>query len=113
MWLGHVHRHVEVVAAGLERSVEDGWVHARVAGVHDDVGTHALCQLHDLGSIRGIKAGAAYTVAAGLCRCHSGAGGIDVGQHDVGEDRSTCGDCCKRGSNSAGTDNENSHKSRG
>ena len=113
MWLGHMHRHVEVVATGLERSVEDGWVHARIAGVHDDVGVHALCQLHDLGAIRCIEAGAAHAVAARLCRSHAGAGGIDVGQHDVGEDRSTRGDCCKCGSNSAGTDNENSHRHRG
>jgi hypothetical protein len=54
----HVHRHVEVVAAGFERGIEDGRVEARVAGVDDHVGLRRPCQLDEIERVGGVGAGA-------------------------------------------------------
>ena len=45
--LGHVHRHVDVVAAGGEGAVEDRRVEAGIAGVEHDVGSARRRQLGD------------------------------------------------------------------
>ena len=58
-----MHRHVEVVASRLERSLEDRRVEPRIAGVHDDIGVGGQRQFDDVQALRGIDAGTADPVA--------------------------------------------------
>ena len=51
VWFRQVHRHVEVVASGLERGVENRWVEPRVARVDDRIDRFGTRERDDRGLI--------------------------------------------------------------
>ena len=60
-----VHGHVEVVAPGLERGLEDRWVEARIAGVDDHVGAGTSRASSTTSSaVRGVDPGGADPLGA-------------------------------------------------
>ena len=105
------HGHVQVVDARLERGPEDGLVEARIARVQHGVGAHApdqRLQLSLAGGVHALGAKAARFAERGHDRAH--ALGRDVGQHDALEGVPALGDGGERGSDPAGSDDENPHE---
>ena len=112
MRLGHVHRHVDVVAAGGERAFEDRRVEARVAGVEDHVGAALHGELGDAVLVAGVDSGGLDPPALGVDRGRNrllGALEVDVGDRDVLEGLTVRCDRHERRADPAGTDHEDSH----
>ena len=51
MRLAQVHRHVDVIALGLKRSVEDRLVHSWITGIDDYVGFRLFDESFDRGLV--------------------------------------------------------------
>ena len=83
----HVHGHVEVMAPCGVGGVEDGWVEARVARVHHHVGSGCGDELDEICGAARIDLSRPHTLAAGVPCGGRSSGGIDVGHHDLVEDR--------------------------
>ena len=112
MRLGHVHRHVDVVAVGGERAFEDRWVEARVAGVEDHVGAALHGERGDAVLVAGVDIGGLDPPALGVDRGRDrllGALDVDVGDRDVVVGLPVRCDRHERRSDPARTDHEYSH----
>ncbi len=108
----HVHRHVEVMATGVEGGVEDRWIEPRVAGIDHDVGANRAGQLDDVDSVGRIDPRGTHSFDTGAISSAAGAIRVDVGQHDLLEHRPPRSDGRERGPDATGADHENPHGPR-
>lgn len=114
MGLGHVQGHVDVVAAGGQRTLEDGRVEPWVAGVEHHIGTTGDGQLgHGLGGRR-VDGGGDHppppVVAGGRAGGERRSPWIDVGDGDVLERLASRGDGDERRADASGADHEHPHR---
>ena len=106
--LREIHCHVDIGAARLESRLKNGIIQAGVAGVDDDVDLVRLSEGDDVGLVAGVNFGGCETrrVVEGLQGINA-ALLVDIGEHEVVEERPRFGNGCHAGPDSAGSDDEN------
>jgi hypothetical protein len=113
MRLRQVRRHVDVRAAGLEGRIEDRGVHAGITCVHDRVGAQLPGQGDDVDAVTRVDE--RRTESPRIVDGGHGALGpadVDIGYHELLEERTTSGDLGYGRADTTGADDQDPHGRR-
>ena len=108
MRLRQRHRHVDVMAAGVERGCEYRRIEPRIARVEHDVDAFVRARAPEMAAVFDASSACATNLAsAHRSTAAAGAGHIDVGDHDVLEHFGFRSAARDRGPDPTGSDHEN------